>query len=266
MSGTCGGNTSLFKSFPSVYLTNLSLPHSKIWHQEIRKTISAPTDFLVNLLRIPRGTLWSRYSQLFLGFFFSSICHHGGGYLVHRNASGMYKMWMSQACIILVEDFVIYLGKKAGFKKNGKPPSLQKFNAGFAHETGYTQALGTLWSFFWFSLRWSGVTAANLVLSAGHAAFDVPPAGSIVSIFRLCDGCDTLWQVLLDRSIVFVVLTRALNILEVQDWGELIASGPSVASAIALYSSSVRRDISWNAGAKYAGALVSLVDLSLKGM
>ena len=132
--------------------------------------------------------------------------------------------------------------------------------------TGYTQALGTLWSFAWFSLPWSCVTAANLVLAVGHAAFDKAPAGSIVSAFRLCDGCDALWQVLLDRSVVFFVLVRALNVLEVKDWSELVASGPSVAGAAALYASSVKRDNRWDVGAKYAGAMLSLLDVSLKGM
>lgn len=97
-----------------------SLSSSVCWHQHLRRSIKIPADFVVRLLRIPRGGLISRYSQLWLGFLVSAIYHHAGAYMIHRNSGSMYFLWFCQAAMITIEDFVIWLGGKVGIKKNSK--------------------------------------------------------------------------------------------------------------------------------------------------
>jgi hypothetical protein len=89
------------------------------WHQHLRKPIKAPVDYLVKALKIPKGTLLSRYTQLWLGFATSAVLHHGGAYMLHRNTGWMYHMWMYQAAAVTFEDFVMWMGKKAGIKESG---------------------------------------------------------------------------------------------------------------------------------------------------
>lgn len=49
-----------------------------------------PAQAPVQALNIPRGTLWSRYAQLYCAFFFLSIDHTVAGYMVGRTSGGMF--------------------------------------------------------------------------------------------------------------------------------------------------------------------------------
>ena len=40
--------------------------------------------------------------------------------MLHRNSGHMYFLWFSQATIITIEDFVIWLGGRMGIKKTSK--------------------------------------------------------------------------------------------------------------------------------------------------
>ncbi|KAH8807191.1 hypothetical protein F5884DRAFT_879942 [Xylogone sp. PMI_703] len=206
------------------------------WHQHLRRAIKAPADLIVELLRIPRGTLTSRYSQLWLGFLISAILHHGGAYLLHRNTGSMYFLWFSQAVIITVEDFVIWLGGKAGIKK-----------------TTFTKTLGTIWLCLWMSSPFAGITAANLFMTAGQAANDVHPIHSILSHFRFVDGCDTFFKMIADRWAVFFILVQALQLLLIRSFSQFLAALPAVTIAGALLWSNIANEPAFDYPLKAAG-------------
>jgi hypothetical protein len=92
---------------------------SKCWHQQLRRSITSPAKAIVTALGIPRGTLWNKYIDLHLAFFFSTLCHVAACYLIGRNEGGMFRLWIGQATIIMLEDYVVYLGKQCGIKENG---------------------------------------------------------------------------------------------------------------------------------------------------
>jgi hypothetical protein len=92
---------------------------SKCWHQQLRRSITTPAKAIVEALRIPKGTHWARYTELHLAFFFSTLYHIAASYLIGRTEGGMFRLWMSQATCIMIEDYVVHLGKQWGFKENG---------------------------------------------------------------------------------------------------------------------------------------------------
>lgn len=97
------------------------------WHQTLRKSITGPADFVLGMLKIPKGTWMSKYGQLYLGFLMSAVLHHAGAYMIFRRSGGMYTLWLSQAIVITLEDFIIFLGKRAGFTSNGEEKIFQSF-------------------------------------------------------------------------------------------------------------------------------------------
>lgn len=91
------------------------------WHQQMRRTTSAPGIHLVSLLplslqksqgKIPR--LLRRYFQLFAVFLVSGLIHAAGSYNVTRtfrlplSDGGEIKYFLLQAFAIMVEDFVLW--------------------------------------------------------------------------------------------------------------------------------------------------------------
>jgi hypothetical protein len=76
----------------------------------------------MRLLRIRKGTLVSRYLQLYNAFFVSAVIHHIGALNCPYSTLAWYQFYffMIQPVAITVEDFAIYLGKKAGLKETCK--------------------------------------------------------------------------------------------------------------------------------------------------
>lgn len=72
--------------------------------------------------RIPKGTLCSRYVQLYLSFFLSGLIHHIGVMNVPYTIGVSYQVffYMIQPLAITVEDAVIHWGKKVGIKEGGE--------------------------------------------------------------------------------------------------------------------------------------------------
>ncbi|EMD64284.1 hypothetical protein COCSADRAFT_89894 [Bipolaris sorokiniana ND90Pr] len=94
---------------------------SVVWHQQLRFICSAPAMWLArDVFGFPKGSFGSRYVQLFVTFTNSAIIHSAAAMLVNQAWSddGGSVFFMSQAVIILVEDHLIALGKKMGFRDN----------------------------------------------------------------------------------------------------------------------------------------------------
>ncbi|EUC28107.1 hypothetical protein COCCADRAFT_110011 [Bipolaris zeicola 26-R-13] len=94
---------------------------SLVWHQQLRFICSAPAIWLArDVFRFPKGSFGSRYVQLFVTFANSWIIHSVAAMLVNQawTDDGGFVFFMSQAVIILVEDHLIALGKKMGFRDN----------------------------------------------------------------------------------------------------------------------------------------------------
>lgn len=97
----------------------------KCWHQQARKSITAVCDPFTNLLHIPKKTLLSRYTKLYFAFFCTAAVHYVGAYTIGHDHGGMYVLWMSQAVVVTLEDFVIWLGKRYGVEGNGSASHLR---------------------------------------------------------------------------------------------------------------------------------------------
>jgi len=67
--------------------------------------------------------------QLYISFFISGLTHHAGAYLVGRDSGGMYGLWLGQATVIMFEDLVVHLGKKAGIKDSSKSLAASLFHS-----------------------------------------------------------------------------------------------------------------------------------------
>ena len=66
-------------------------------------------------LGLPEGDV-SKYAELWLAFFFSLLVHSVSGYFVGRSTGGMFTIWMAQAAIITIEDYVIKYAQQYGIK------------------------------------------------------------------------------------------------------------------------------------------------------
>jgi hypothetical protein len=105
----------------SCYLTNNEFASSsKCWHQQIRRSITSPAKAVVEKLGLQKGTNLYKYTDLWLSFFFSSLCHWFASYMISRTEGGMFRLWMSQAAIITFEDFAIAFAQRHGIKDSGK--------------------------------------------------------------------------------------------------------------------------------------------------
>jgi hypothetical protein len=94
----------------------------KCWHQMLRRTFEIANDGILGLLDVRRGTLASKYLQLYNGFSVSALLHHIGALNCPTPMFAWYQFYffMIQPIAITVEDFVIYLGRKLGWKDTCK--------------------------------------------------------------------------------------------------------------------------------------------------
>ncbi|KAF8990831.1 hypothetical protein BDQ17DRAFT_1371484, partial [Cyathus striatus] len=91
------------------------------WHQCLRRSIQPQSKYFIDrVLRLPYNSVISTYTELFACFFLSGIYHALGDWLVQRNRSTALinvKYFVLQAFGIMLEDFLISLGKRIGIKK-----------------------------------------------------------------------------------------------------------------------------------------------------
>jgi hypothetical protein len=92
---------------------------SVVWHQQCRRVCSAPSIFVArDVLRLRKGSFASKYLQLFLSFAISGLIHGGASMLYHGslNDDGAMKVFLAQTLVIFLEDHLISVGKRIGFK------------------------------------------------------------------------------------------------------------------------------------------------------
>ncbi|KAJ7139583.1 membrane bound O-acyl transferase family-domain-containing protein [Mycena epipterygia] len=97
-----------------------ALPYypSRAWHQLMRRFVSVHGKYLAHrVLRLPPGGKPSAYVQLFTAFALSALVHYGSETLALRHwRGGALTFFMLQPCAIMVEDLLIFLARRAGFK------------------------------------------------------------------------------------------------------------------------------------------------------
>ncbi len=88
----------------------------------LRRIFETANSSLNKLLGIRKGTLFSRYLQLYNAFFVSALIHHIGSLNCPYSALVWYQFYffMIQPVAITVEDFAIHVGKKAGLRDTCK--------------------------------------------------------------------------------------------------------------------------------------------------
>ena len=71
--------------------------------------------FVANkVLKFPRGTNRSSYTQLYVCFFLSGLLHCSGDFMLEKRiVYRSFKFFLLQAVVITFEDFVIYLAKRS---------------------------------------------------------------------------------------------------------------------------------------------------------
>jgi len=104
----------------------------RLWHQNLRRFFEVSNDTLLKLLRIKRGTLLSKYFQVYVAFFLSALFHHAGALNVPYCESVRYQFlfFLLQPVCITIEDIAVAFGKKAGIQ-----------------DSSFTRVLGYLWTF-----------------------------------------------------------------------------------------------------------------------
>ncbi|KAH8596157.1 membrane bound O-acyl transferase family-domain-containing protein [Bisporella sp. PMI_857] len=155
----------------------------KFWHQCLRKALNIPYEIMTKVVPIQKGTILSRYSQLYLAFFASALLHHlpaMQGSNSRRFSTLIY--FAIQPLAITFEDFVAYITRKAGLKP-----------------FWVTRTIGRIWTFAWFSfsLRYG----AALQYESGIAAVQQLPSLSRFlagprwkNSFLIAARCKVLWN------------------------------------------------------------------------
>ncbi|KAI1379756.1 membrane bound O-acyl transferase family-domain-containing protein [Hypoxylon crocopeplum] len=91
---------------------------STSYHQILRRPFQQPGIRLARLLGLEKGTVASRYLQLYLAFFLSFSTHWWQSYTVSRQDNGELAFFMMQPVIITIEDFLQWVwGKFMGPKR-----------------------------------------------------------------------------------------------------------------------------------------------------
>ena len=86
--------------------------------------LGIPFQILTKFVSIRKGSLTSRYSKLYLAFTASAFLHHFPSFIhgIGRDADSQDQLiyFLIQPLAITFEDFIIYLGRKAGVKESCK--------------------------------------------------------------------------------------------------------------------------------------------------
>ena len=99
--------------------------------------LSQPATRITRALDLRKGSLASRYMQLYLTFGLSCLFHQYQIFNVTRNDMGEFAFFMSQPLAITAEDFVQWAWRKV----RGRERDDRRFN----------EAVGKLWTVIWFS-------------------------------------------------------------------------------------------------------------------
>ena len=118
-----------------LFTTSLTKSDSRVWHQMLRRTLTAHGNFLANGLYLPKGMI-TTYFILFTAFFISGLMHATGDYMLSQNFSETtsIQFFLLQAVGITFEDAVIALAQRLGYK-----------------ESNAFKLFGFVWVFAWFA-------------------------------------------------------------------------------------------------------------------
>ena len=115
----------------------------------MRRTFETANLWLTKLLRVRKGTLVSRYVQLYNAFFISALIHHVGALNLPYSSLvwSQFYFFMMQPIAITIEDLAIYLGKKVGLTKTCRLPRAPIFDSRSRPDlpAGKTKAAGYVW-------------------------------------------------------------------------------------------------------------------------
>ncbi|KAF8855219.1 hypothetical protein BDZ45DRAFT_715851 [Acephala macrosclerotiorum] len=109
---------------------------SGVYHQNMRRMLSQPAIRIAKFLRLRKGTLASKYSQLYISFGISCLFHQFQMFNVTRHDTGEFKFFMSQAVAVTAEDLVMWAWRKLRGRRERK---------------GWEKNAGYIWVFAWFS-------------------------------------------------------------------------------------------------------------------
>lgn len=128
----------------------------------MRRAFESLNTLVLNTLGIRRGTTLSKYNQIYFAFLFSALLHHSGSLNIPYVSSVPYQFlfFIVQPVCITMEDTVIALGRRYGFR-----------------DTGLTRALGYVWTFtaLSFTTRYMAVnfTESGAMLAPNPVLFEV---------------------------------------------------------------------------------------------
>ena len=106
--------------------------------------------FVANkVLKFPRGTNRSSYTQLYVAFFLSGLIHCSGDFMVEKRiVYHSFKFFLLQAVIITCEDFFVYLAKRS-LRRGGIELKLGKADESWGGTV--VRVIGYFWVIAWAS-------------------------------------------------------------------------------------------------------------------
>lgn len=112
---------------------------SAVYHQVMRRMLTQPAIRITRFLGLRKGSVRSRYTQLYITFAISCMVHQFQMFNVTRKDMGNFAFFMSQPVAITAEDVVQWAWRRwRGERENDA-------NERFEKSIGYT------WVFLWFS-------------------------------------------------------------------------------------------------------------------
>ncbi|KAI1647387.1 uncharacterized protein F4817DRAFT_337410 [Daldinia loculata] len=93
--------------------TSVRKTWSVAYHQLLRRTVQQPGIRLARLLGFKKGSIPSRYVQLYLAFYISFSIHWWQQYVITRGDKGEFAFFMIQPVVITLEDFVQWVWRNA---------------------------------------------------------------------------------------------------------------------------------------------------------
>ena len=118
------------------------------------------------LLKFPRGTKRSAYTQLYVAFFLSALVHLAADFMLDkRMAYRSFKFLLYQAVAITIEDFVIAIAKRSLLQK-GTEFNPERANGSWGEAA--VRVVGYCWVTLWFCLTFPGWQDELNVLGFGN--------------------------------------------------------------------------------------------------
>ncbi|KAI1654000.1 hypothetical protein F4813DRAFT_239080 [Daldinia decipiens] len=93
--------------------TSVRKTWSVAYHQLLRRTVQQPGLRLARLLGFKKGSIPSRYIQLYLAFYISFSIHWWQQYVITRGDKGEFAFFMIQPVVITLEDFFQWVWRNA---------------------------------------------------------------------------------------------------------------------------------------------------------